>query len=598
MGIYSEDIVKEIQRKSDIVEIISDYVSLKKRGDEYVGLCPFHSEKTPSFSVNPSKQLFYCFGCGVGGNVYTFLMKKENLSFPEAVRRLADRYGISFLPEIDGKVSKAFKIKRQLLHINSQVANFYTSNLFNTKEGNRALNYLKKRGINYNTIKTFSIGYALPCWDSLIRFAKKQNIDLKLLNTLGLVVVRKDKKGFFDRFRDRVMFPIMDNTRNIIGFGGRVIGEGMPKYLNSPESPVFSKGDNLYGINLIKRDPNADVIVVEGYMDCISLYQRGITQCVASLGTALTQKQAVLLKRFTNNVILAYDADSAGKAATLRGMDILENEGLNVKVLNLPTGKDPDDFIKEEGVDAFKKLIANSLEFIEYKLKLLTKGLDLKSSSGKLEFLQKAIKVLANIDDKIKQDLYIKKISTKLGVSEFAIKSEIKKRQFPNNGYRYKKSQIRNNNKESGKILSKRGIYKAEACLLKMFMTDEYKRKKIKANISPDNFSDKNMKKIAEILYETYNNTQDITISDIYNYLDEDSSKVFSKIMIKDIDSVSNDTLESLIMKVKENYYQRMIEDVRQKIKHAEIVGRREEIKVLLKTYMKLKYEMEHLRIL
>lgn len=598
MGIYSEKVIKEIQRRSDLVEIVSDYVSLKKRGDEYVGLCPFHSEKTPSFSVNPTKQLFYCFGCGTGGNVYTFLMKMENLSFPEAVRRLADRYGIDFLPEVDGKVSKAFKIKRNLFHINRQVANFYTSNLFNTKDGKRALNYLKRRGIKYDTIKTFSIGYALPDWDSLIRFAKKQDISLKLLHTLGLIIIRKDKRGYFDRFRDRVIFPITDNTRNIIGFGGRVIDEGMPKYLNSPESPVFSKGDNLYGINLIKRDPNKDVIVVEGYMDCISLYQKGITQCVASLGTALTQKQANLLKRFTNNVILAYDADSAGKAATLRGMDILEKEGLNVKVLKLPTGKDPDDFIKEEGVDAFTDLIVNSLEFIDYKLKLSAKGLDLKTSSGKLEFLQKAVKILADVDDKIKQDLYIKKISKKLGVSEFAIKSEIRKKQFPDNGYGYKKSQTRNNNKETGKILSKRGIYKAEAFLLKMFMTDEYKRAKIKINVQPANFSDKNMKKIAEVIYKIYEDNENIVISDIYNYLDEENSKIFSRILVSDINSVSDDTLDSLILKVKESYYQRMIEKVRKQIKHAEIVGKREEIKVLLKTYMQLKYEIKHLRIL
>lgn len=597
MKSYSEDIIKEIQMRADLVEIVSEYVSLKKRGDEYVGLCPFHSEKTPSFSVNPSKQLFYCFGCGTGGNVYTFLMKKENLSFPESVRYLADRYGINLLPEIDEKVSKAFKAKRRLLYVNRRIANFYTYNLFNTAKGKRALKYLKKRGINYDTIKTFSIGYALPAWDSLISFAKKQGFKLDMLDTLGLIILRKDKKGYFDRFRDRIIFPIFDNTGNIVGFGGRVIDKGRPKYLNSPESPVFSKSNNLYGLNLIKRDPDVNIVVVEGYMDCISLHQRGLTQCVASLGTALTKKQANLLKRFTNEVILAYDADSAGKAATLRGMDILSEEGLNVRVLNLPTDKDPDDFIREEGIDAFRNLLDKSLEFTDFKLKIASEGINLNSAAGKLQFLQKAVEILVDIDDMIKQDLFIKKISRKLDVSEFAIKREVEKKQFPNNGSRYKKSQTTNNNKESKEILSKRGSYKAEMCLLKIFIEDKEKRTKIINNITPHNFLNEETRKIAEIVFGMHDKGKNIIIADIYNYLDEKSSDILSKIMMSDIKLVSSDTLNSLLRKVKEDYYQKAIEKIRTEIKHNETVGQGENILSLLKTYQKLKYEMEHLKI-
>lgn len=583
--------------RADLVEVVSDYVSLKKRGDEYVGLCPFHSEKTPSFSVNPAKQLFYCFGCGTGGNVYTFLMKKENLSFPEAVRYLADRYSINILPEIDEKVSKAFKAKRRLLYVNRQIASFYTYNLFNTTKGKRALKYLKERDINSDTIKKFYIGYALPAWDSLIKFAKKQGFKLDMLDTLGLIILRKDKKGYFDRFRHRIMFPIFDNTGNIVGFGGRVIDKGMPKYLNSPESPVFSKSNNLYGLNLIKRDPDVNIVVVEGYMDCISLHQRGLTQCVASLGTALTKKQANLLKRFTKEVVLAYDADSAGKAATLRGMDILSEEGLTVRVLNLPKGKDPDDFIKENGVDAFRNLLDKSLEFTDFKLKIASEGINLNSATGKLQFLQKAVEILADIDDMIKQDLFIKKISSKLDVSEFAIKREVRKKQLPNNGLGYKKSQTTNNNKESEEILSKRGSYKAEMYLLKIFIEDEEKRTKIKNNIKPHNFLNEETRKIAEIVFNIHDEGKNIVISDIYNYLDEKSSDILSKIMMSNIKLVSNDTLNSLLRKVREDYYQKVIEKVRIKIKQNETVGQGEDILSLLKTYQQLKCEMENLKI-
>lgn len=597
VGFYSDEIIREIQSTADIVEVISNYTSLKKRGDDYIGLCPFHSEKTPSFNVSPSKQLFYCFGCGTGGNVFTFLMNKEGLTFPETLKWLAARYNINIVDEIDGEMTKAFRQKQKLLSINRQVAKYYNDNLFYTKEGQRALGYLSKRGITKDTMKTFFLGYAPPTWDGLINFAKKQRISLKDLETLGLVIRRKDNKGYYDRFRDRIIFPIEDNIKNIIGFGGRTLGEGQPKYLNSPESQIFSKGDNLYALSLIKKDPDLEIIVVEGYMDCISLHQRGFKQVVASLGTALTKNQSNMLKRFTKKVILAYDSDSAGKKATLRGIKILEEAGLGVRVLNLPEGEDPDEFILKHGVKAFNQLLLKAPDVTSFLLNSIAKELDLTSPRGKLEFTQRSVKILARMDDKIKQDFYIKKITQKTGISEAAMRTEIKKSNIPKNGSRYKINQITNNNKESGKIFPLTGFYKAELNLLKLFIDKPELREKISEEITVENFTHITTKNIANVIFKIYQREKEITASEIFNYLDEKTSKVLSKIIVKKVDSSVEDAVDSYINKVKEGYYKKAINTVRNQIKQAEIVGQREEILGLLKTYQKLKNEMEHLKI-
>ena len=296
MGFYSEDIIKEVQDRADIIEIISEYTSLQKRGENYIGLCPFHSEKTPSFNVNVGKQLFYCFGCGVGGNVFNFIMKKENINFPEAVRYLADKFNIR-LPEPEDKdLSREFRERREYFRINRLAAKYYKYCLLHTREGHKAMVYIKKRGLTPDTVEKFFLGYAPSSWDGLIKFARTKGIKAEALEKNGLIIARKDNKGYYDRFRNRIMFPIEDVTKNIIGFGGRALDDSMPKYLNSPETPLFSKGDNLYALSMIKKDPALDVIVVEGYMDCITLHHYGFKQTVASLGTALTKKQAALLK--------------------------------------------------------------------------------------------------------------------------------------------------------------------------------------------------------------------------------------------------------------------------------------------------------------
>ncbi|WP_422444167.1 DNA primase [Thermoanaerobacterium sp. DL9XJH110] len=596
VGLYSDEIIREIQSRADIVEIVSEYVSLQKRGENYVGLCPFHSEKTPSFNVSPGKQLFYCFGCGIGGNVYTFLMKKENLSFPEAVRWLAERLGIKLPGKLDHEMSEKFRERLCLLQVNRMAAEFFHHNLLNTAEGRRALRYLDERGVTADTIEAFYLGYALPAWDGLIRFARSRGLEVSHLEKAGLVIPRKDNSGYYDRFRDRIIFPIEDSARNIIGFGGRVIDHGEPKYLNSPETPVFSKGKNLYALSKIKKDPELDVIVVEGYMDCISLHQSGFTQTVASLGTALTGEQANTLKRFSKGVVLAYDADSAGQAATLRGMDILAREGLRVKILRLPEGKDPDEFIRLRGRKAFQEQLTKAIDLVSFKLDLARNGLDIKTPDGKLRFLKKSVEILSVLKDELEREVYVQKLAEELNIPAKTIKDEIKKREFPDTGFKYKNRQTRDNNKEFSKILPVKGFYKAERDILKLLIENEIARRKIIKDLVPAHFIGKNTRKIAQVVFEIINRGQNVTVSDLFNYLDDESAAELSKILVEKVEFQNDDMIDSLIRKVKEGYLKVAIRQVREQIKKAETVGEREETINLLNTYQKLKSEMNQLK--
>jgi DNA primase len=598
MRLYSEEVIKEVQIRTDIVEIISGYVSLNKRGENYVGLCPFHSEKTPSLNVNPDKQLFYCFGCGIGGNIFTFLMKKENITFPESVRWLADRYQIK-LPEnkLEKAMTQQFKERRELQSVNRQAAVFYKHNLLNTSEGKRALSYLKNRGISDDTIDKFYLGYAPKRWNAFEDFARKKGINVAVMEKAGLIIRRKDKKGYYDRFRDRIIFPIQDTAKNVIGFGGRVIEDGEPKYLNSPENPVFTKGSNLYALPMIKKDRNLEVIVVEGYMDCISLHQHGFTQAVATLGTALTQNQAILLKRFTDGVMLAYDADQAGEMAAQRAMDVLAGEGLKIKILRFPTGKDPDEFLRTHGRDAFEKLVSNALDNISFKLESAKKGLDVETPDGKLKFLSRAVDVLSEIESHVETDIFIKKIASEYGLSEAAIRAELRRKPFPDNGFKYKKRETRNNNKEFGRLLPVTGFNKAERSILKVFFEDENIREIVLNDLEPKHFINRSNRNIAQAAFDIVKRGGTISVTEIFNYLDEESSRELSKIMMTDMQIHDEIMLNSLISKIKEGYVKHAIEQVRKQIKKAEAVGRREELLNLLNTYQTLKAEMENMKI-
>lgn len=409
--------VDEIKSRCNIVDVIGRVVPLKRAGSNYKGRCPFHNEKTPSFVVSETKQIFTCFGCGATGDVLSFVEKYYQLDFMQAVEKLADEYGIT--------VRRGFhksENKEQAYQINREAAKFFFRAL--RERANPGYSYMKKRGIAPETLNKFGIGYADSQWDSLYRHLTAMGFKKEKLLELGLISQSKGK--YYDKFRGRVMFPIMNTSGKVIGFGGRIVGEGEPKYLNSQESSVFLKKNNLYGLNITRQEIGREdqAILVEGYMDVVSLYQSGVRNVSASLGTALTENQAKLLKRYTDNVVLSYDADQAGINAALRGLDILHRENCRVKVLHVTDGKDPDEFVKKNGKLAFLKLIDQALPFADYKLSLLRKSFDLTTTEGRVDFLRQAARVLSDLSP-VEQDIYIKKLAEETKISQGAIRLEI-----------------------------------------------------------------------------------------------------------------------------------------------------------------------------
>jgi len=373
---YPEELIEEVRTRNDIVEVISGYVRLQKKGSNYFGLCPFHNEKSPSFSVSPGKQMYYCFGCGAGGNVITFLMEYENQTFPEAVRTLAQRAGIA-LPEADDskEARQADSRRAKLLEINKEAAKYFYYQL-RTERGSVGMEYLRKRELSDETMNHFGLGYANKYSNDLIQYLKSKGYSEDLIRDAGLCNV-DEKHGMYDKFWNRVMFPIQDINHRVIGFGGRVMGDGKPKYLNSPETEIFDKSRNLYGLNFARTSRKGNVILCEGYMDVIAMHQAGFTNAVASLGTAFTSQHAGVLKRYTDQVILTYDSDGAGIKAALRAIPILRDAGISARVLNMKPYKDPDEFIKNMGADAFKERIAQAKNSFLFEIDVLKRNYQL-----------------------------------------------------------------------------------------------------------------------------------------------------------------------------------------------------------------------------
>ena len=413
----SNSSIDEIRTGVNIVDEIAKVVPLKRAGANYKGCCPFHNEKTPSFVVSEQKQIFTCFGCGESGNIFKFVQRYYNLDFLEAVEKLARENGIKI--EVSGSEDKN---KEKYYEINRQAARYFYRSFYAPQ--NPGYTYMKNRGIEDSTLKKFGIGYADDRWDSLYNFFKEQNVEQKILLELGLISEKNGK--FYDKFRNRVIFPIINTAGRVIGFGGRAIGDAQPKYLNSPENKIFQKKNNLYALNICKQDigKQNSAILVEGYMDVISLYQAGVTNAIASLGTALTENQAKLIKRYTKNVILSYDADQAGRKAAMRGIDVLGSQDCKVRVLHVTDGKDPDEFIKQHGREAFIALTEKAMPMIDYKLDTIKQNINIQSEEGKIDFVKNAATVLRTLSP-VETDIYIKKIAKDLKIAEGAIRMEI-----------------------------------------------------------------------------------------------------------------------------------------------------------------------------
>ena len=406
---YSDDIIEEVRSKNDIVDVISQYVRLTRRGSSYFGLCPFHNEKTPSFSVTPSKQMYYCFGCGAGGNVYNFVMEYENYSFGEALSHLAERAGVE-LPRIEySKEARAKAEKRAtLLEINKKAAQYFYYQL-RRDNGKIAHEYLTGRGLSEETIQKFGLGYSDKYSDDLYKYLKSQNYSDELLRESGLFNV-DERQGMYDKFWNRVIFPIMDVNNRVIGFGGRVMGDGKPKYLNSPETQIFDKSRNLYGLNIARTTRKNYLILCEGYMDVISMHQAGFTNAVASLGTALTSGHASLVKRYTKEVLLLYDSDEAGVKAALRAIPILREAGVNSRVVHLRPHKDPDEFIKAEGAEAFEKRLEAATDSFMFRVSIASGDFPMDEPQGQNRFFERCAQYLLELSDELERNLYIEAI--------------------------------------------------------------------------------------------------------------------------------------------------------------------------------------------
>ena len=424
---YNDEILDEIRSRNDIVSTISQYMTLKRKGRNYFGLCPFHNEKSPSFSVSPDKQIFHCFGCGVGGDVINFVKKIENIGFLDSVRLLAEKSGIQLPNDISKAEEENIKFKNRVYKINELAAKFYHENLYKPTS-KIAQDYIKKRKLNNATLKSFLMGYASNSSNELLRYLKEQGFTEDEL--LASCLIGKSDRGYYDKFRNRLMIPIRDERGRFIAFGGRVLDDSKPKYINSPENIVYSKGRNLFGLNVAREGvhgPLKRLLIVEGYMDAISLYQRGITNVVASLGTALTDSQGRLLRRNTEQVILGYDADGAGQQAIIRGMEILKSMDIDIRILQISGAKDPDEYVLKFGPEKMLKAMDEAISAIEFKIKVLRTNLDLNNVNDKVKFLTEIAKILSNVDNNIEREVYIDRISKVYEISKNAIVSEVDK---------------------------------------------------------------------------------------------------------------------------------------------------------------------------
>ncbi|AAK79270.1 DNA primase [Clostridium acetobutylicum] len=490
--IIAEDIIQKVKDLNDIVDIVSEKVKLKRTGRNYSGLCPFHHEKTPSFSVSQDKQIYKCFGCGEAGNVITFVMKTKNFSFVEAVKYLADKVNITIDDNKDKYYAKNKEKYDKLYSMNVEAARYFFRNL---DSNSKAKKYFLDRGINQKTMRRFGLGYAKDDWRQLLSFMKSKGYTELELIEAGLIVQKN--KAVYDRFRNRVIFPVFDYKGKVIGFGGRVLDDSKPKYLNSPETKIFKKGTNLYGLNFaVKNNIGDTIIIVEGYMDCISLHQYGINNVVASLGTALTKDQAKLLKRYASKVVISYDADTAGQAATLRGFDILREAGFDIKIIKIPDGKDPDEFVRKNGKEAFMRLVENAVSIIDYRINRAFENVNLKDSESVIKYVKDISEIIEELDP-VEKDVYIKKISDKTGIREQAIYDLIST-DIQKSGNNIEKM---NKNSNYGQNLYVESAHvKSERYLLRLMIEHKDIRSYIESKISADDLIMESHKKIYNII--------------------------------------------------------------------------------------------------
>lgn len=580
-GYIPDELIEEIRVRSDIVEVISDRVLLKKSGANYKGLCPFHSEKTPSFIVSPAKQIFHCFGCNEGGNVYQFVMKIENISFPDSVLLLARKYGINITDQkIKGVNSSQ---KNTLYDVNAMAAEFFQRQLSDLPQGKTAREYLRKRGITDNIIESFKIGYASTSWDGVHQFLKKKGISTDIQNSAGLIKERENGGGYVDRFRERIIFTISDSEGRVVGFGGRILNDtdSRPKYLNSPETLVYKKGNILYGLNITKDSirKSKEAFLVEGYFDLITVYQHGIKNIIATSGTALTEDHARILRRYTDTVTLVFDGDEAGRNASDRGGIVLLNGGVKVKVISLPHGNDPDNFIREKSGEGFLNIARESKTFMEYIINKAIAESDLKSLDEKIRCINSVIPFLSIISNSVERSIYLSLLAEKTGVSEKAIMDEMSKNKVKD------KAKV----KEVLTSTSSSSSNKAERILVQLMLLDNKNIEKIKRHISIDDFKDNDLTEIASVLFTLSNSNDNMTISHIMDMLSgERLKKLVSEMVFEDIEYQEVDkNIGDCIRYIKKNRID--INELVKQLKTAVSEGNHQQFKELQGQILKIK---------
>ena len=533
MARYSEEILNEVRQSNDIVDVISQYVHLKRSGRNYFGLCPFHNEKSPSFSVSPDKQIFHCFGCGVGGNVITFVSQIEGLNFVETVQMLAERANIQ-LPTLQNNGDTQREIlKDKVYKVNEFTAEYYHQNLYKP-QAKTAQEYVKKRQLTNETLKSFRIGFSGK-FDELYQELKKQGFQEQEILESGLV--NKNERGqYIDRYRNRLMFPICDARGRVIAFGGRVLDDSKPKYINSPENVLYSKGRHLFGLNVAKKGDTKKLLIVEGYMDVISLHQRGITNVVAPLGTALTEQQGWLLRKNSEQIILSFDSDDAGIKAKLRAIDILQKMGCDLRVIQLEGAKDPDEYIVKYGNMRFQNAVDKAFSVVEFKVKILKKELNLENTNDKIKFLNEIAKLISKVDNTIEREVYIEKIAKEYDISKEAIYAEVNKLTYKNDKSEKlleKAKPVITHKKVETKEVSE-SIRRRENTIISILLTGDLSIFEIiKQNIKPEDFQDEINQEIAKKLYEEFEKGNS-NINSIIDTLDQEHQNQITMIMAED----------------------------------------------------------------
>lgn len=545
---YSEELIEEIRSSNDIVDVISKYVTLKRSGRNFFGLCPFHKEKSPSFAVSPDKQIFHCFGCGAGGNVIHFISKIEGLDFKDTLELLANRVNIE-LPTLDNlEDDKTARLKSKVYEINKIAAEFYHENLYKPTS-KIAQEYIKKRKLDNRTLKAFLIGYAGNFNELYLLLKQKGYTEEEML--ASSLVKRTENGGYMDSFRKRLMFPIQDVRERVIAFGGRVLDDSKPKYINSPENIVYSKGRNLFGLNVAKKHDTKKIVIVEGYMDAISLYQRGITNVVASLGTAMTEAQGRLLRRYSEQVILGYDADGAGQAAILRGMEILQNLGCDIRVLQIEGAKDPDEYVLKYGPERFQKCVDNAISLVEFKVKVLLKELNIENTNDKIKFLNEIAKILAKVTNQMEREIYVDKIAKEYKISKEAIYAEVNKLMYKDNqgSKKLEKRVVTMVPKEEKENSVSDAVLKRENLVIYLLI-NEYSKcyEKIKNLITLNYIQDDTNKQILKKMYEEFEKGNSNTSQLLDWFQDEKVISHITEIMAGDFEITDvNKAIDDLI---------------------------------------------------